>query len=72
MPSEYRPRLSIDITYEQREELDRILAHHGLQKAVFSIIIDDLINAVNKNGYAVIAGILSRSLTLGDITKEAQ
>lgn len=70
MPSEYRPRLSIDLTPEQRRDLDRILGQHGLQKAVFSILVDDLINAVNTHGHHVISGLISRAIGFTDIVKE--
>lgn len=66
-PSVYTPRLSVAITEHQRNELDRILSQHGLQRAVFSIIIDDLIEAVNNQGQDVIAGLVARSLKLNDI-----
>lgn len=68
--SDYRPRLSIDLTEEQRRELDRILYHHGFRRAVFSIIIDDLIDAVNKHGPKIISALLSRAIKLEDISKE--
>jgi len=70
MSTEYKPRLSVDITQTQRNELDRILGQYGLQRAVFSVVIDDLIEAVNRHGHAVVAGLISRSLKLGDISKE--
>lgn len=69
MPTQYRPRLSIDLTDEQREALDRILSVHGLQRAVFSVLVDDLIESVDKHGYDVISGLLSRAIKLNDITK---
>lgn len=68
MPTEYVPRLSVAITERQREELNRILSQHGLQRAVFNVIIDDLIEAVNKHGQQVVAGLVARSLKLEDIT----
>ena len=69
MPTEYTPRLSVAITERQRDELNKILSQHGLQRAVFSVIIDDLIDAVNKHGQKVVAGLVSRSLKLDDISK---
>lgn len=70
MPStEYRPRLSIDLTQEQREALDRILGQYGLQRAVFSVIIDDLIESVNKKGPNIISGLISRAIKLEDFVK---
>lgn len=70
MPPFYRPRLSIDLTQEQRDELDNILGQYGLQRAVFSIIIDDLITSVHSHGPQVIAGLISRAIKLEDILQE--
>jgi len=67
--SNYRPRLSIDLTEEQRRGLDRIFPYQGLQKAIFSIIIDDLINAVNRHGPNVLSGLITRSIKLQNITE---
>ena len=64
----HRPRLSIDLRDDQRIALDNIFTHHGMQKAVFSAIIDDLIDAVNRYGPDVIYGIMSNSISI--ITKE--
>jgi len=69
MPTPYRPRLSIDLTDEQREALDRILGQHGLQRAVFSVIVDDLINSVDKHGTRVISALLARAIKLEDIAR---
>lgn len=69
MPSQYRPRLSIDLTDEQREALDQILGQHGLQRAVFSVIVDDLIDSVNKHGPKIVSGLIARAIKLDDIVK---
>lgn len=66
---DWRPRMSIDITVEQKRELDKFL-DWGMKRKVFSIIIDDLIEAVKENGPEVIGALLTRSIKTGDITKE--
>jgi len=63
---EYKPRLSIEISYEQKKDLDRLLGHtHGLRRAVFSIIVDDLIRILkDKYGPDFLAMILNRNASL--------
>jgi len=70
MSTDYRPRLSIDLTEHQRKELDRILYTHGFRRAVFSVIIDDLIESVNRHGPDILSGLLARAIKLEDLSKE--
>lgn len=73
MPStQYRPRLSIDLTEEQRDALDRILGQYGLQRAVFSVIVDDLIKSVDEHGPKIISGLVARAIKLEDIVRSDQ
>lgn len=69
--SEYRPRLSIDVSMEQKQELDRLLGHtHGLKKAVFLAIVEDLITILrSKHGALVLSGIITRQVRLQDFLR---
>lgn len=65
----YHPRLSINITEEQRSAIDRIFPW-GTQSKVFGLIIDDLIELCEKHGAGVIIGaFLSRHITLTEISR---
>ena len=55
---EYTPRFSFEITEKQKEKVDRLLSTYGLRKAVFSIILDDLLNMIDTHGQVVIGVIL--------------
>lgn len=57
MPSEYRPRFSFDITEEQRERVNRLLKHHGMIKALFQPILDDVLDLLEEHG-TIVAGII--------------
>jgi hypothetical protein len=69
--SEYRPRLSIEITEEHRLALNRHLGGvHGLQKAVFHVIIEDLINLLDQpQGELFLAALLKRHISLEDVLR---
>lgn len=59
--NEYRPRLSVDLTEEQYKGLSRI--PWGLQRALFSAIIDDLNDLMDKGlaeqlVSAIVAGLI--------------
>lgn len=66
--TDYKPRLSIDITQEQYDRL-QTLVPWGLRRQLFSFIIDDLLNLIETQGEAVIAVVLTRSLKPREVIK---
>lgn len=60
-PSEYRPRLTIDISEDQANAL-RDLIPWGLRRELFSLIVDDVISMVREHGELAIAIIISKKL----------
>ena len=64
-----RPRLSVDITEEQDQKLVKYL-DHGMRKAVFGVMIDDLLAMIDKFGAGKVLGLfIERSITLKDICR---
>ena len=61
----YRPRLSIEISEEQRKELQRVIPW-GVRRQLFSILIDDIIRLANKHGQMFIAAVLQRGIKVED------
>jgi len=72
MSTDYRPRLSIEITEEQHLALGRLIPW-GAKNELFRVIIDDVITLLEKHGAIIIAAILTRRLNVGDLptVKEA-
>ena len=69
MDSDYRPRLSIEISAESRDKLRRLLPH-GTQKIVFNLIVEDLIAVLESHGTGkVIGAFIEREITLRDLLK---
>jgi hypothetical protein len=66
--TEYRPRLSIELTPEQKGKLDVLLGHtHGLQKVVFGYIVDDLISMLeHENGKLLLGALIGRQMSTID------
>lgn len=63
MKTESPPRLSVEITEEQRSELVRLIPW-GVKSQLFSIIVDDIIRLLRKHGESFLAAVLTRKLKL--------
>ena len=61
MSIDYRPRLSIEITEEQNRKLKQLIPW-GVKNQLFQVIVDDVIELIEKNGEIVIAAMLARKL----------
>ena len=55
----YIPRFAFEITPEQRERADRLLGTYGLRRALFSIILDDVLDLIDDYGGIAIGLIIS-------------
>jgi len=64
----YRPRLSIELTEQQANEL-RNLVPWGLKNSLFQIIVDDVIELIKKHGQIFVAALLDRKIKLNKIVK---
>jgi hypothetical protein len=69
MNTDYRPRLSIEIPQETSVRLRKLMPH-GMQKLVFNLIVEDLLDLMEEHGSGkVIGAYVSRAVSLEDITK---
>lgn len=59
--TDYKPRLSIEITEEQRNKLDRLLGTYGIKRTIISIVLDDLLDLIDNYGQVIIGIILEKS-----------
>ncbi len=60
-----RPRLSIELTEKQNMDLMRLLPW-GAKGPLFSSIVDDVIELLDKYGTIIIAAVLDKKLKAGD------
>lgn len=67
MTAKYRPRLSVEITEEQQLALQKHL-DFGMQKRLFSIIVDDVIEMMEKYGRNFLAAVVVRKVKYDDFT----
>lgn len=59
MNEDYRPRFSFEISEEQRMRADRLIDVYGLRKAIFTRILDDVLDLIEDYGGLAIGVIMS-------------
>ena len=57
MNTEYRPRFSFDITEEQQVRANKLISTHGQRKAMFQVILDDVLDLLEEHGQ-IIYGVI--------------
>lgn len=60
---DYRPRVSIDVTEEQLQQIQKI--PWGIRKYVLAKMLDDLIELFEKHGTPVLGAILNGNVRYG-------
>lgn len=61
-------KINVEITDEQSEALNRLLPH-GTRKPIFGVLVDDLIEMMEKHGTIILGALLHRALKLEDFIK---
>ena len=64
---DYKPRFSFEISPEQKQRADTLLANYGLRKALFTKILDDTLDLIDEHGGMVIGIIMSDKCKPRDI-----
>lgn len=64
---DWSPRLTIELTEEQYNELLKLVPW-GIKRKLFSVIIDDIIRLLKEHGQKFLAAILTRSIKLEEYT----
>lgn len=70
----FKPRFSFEITEEQRQRIDTLLSAHGVRRAVFSPILDDVLDMIEKHGEKFIVAVqldLAKPTSVVPCLKEA-
>lgn len=55
----YTPRFAFQITEEQKARANKLISTHGLRRAIFSRILDDVLDMIENNGPGSIGVLLS-------------
>ncbi len=67
MSTEYRPRFAFDITEEQQRRCNDLISTHGMRKALFQPILDDVLDLIEERGMIVAGIIMDRRAKSRDI-----
>ena len=67
MNEEYKPRFSFEISEEQRDRADTLLSQYGLRKAIFSPVLDDVLDLIEEYGGIVVGVMMSGKVKPRDI-----
>lgn len=68
MPTEYVPRVSIEVPPDLYDRFTNLVAW-GLRSKVLVPLIEDLCECIEQNGEVVLAAILKRSINVSHIMK---
>jgi hypothetical protein len=66
MSDDYKPRFLFDITDEQKLRADRLIGQYGIRKAIFSPILDEVLDMVEKHGGIALGLFLSGTIKPSD------
>lgn len=61
MAEKYVPRISIDITPEMQQRMQRLLPW-GLRGRLFLVIVEDILDLIEEHGEGVVALLVARRL----------
>ena len=65
--SDYRPRFTFEITEAQMLRANKLLAQYGQRKAIFSKILDDVLDAIEVNAGMTIGLLMSEKIIMTGI-----
>lgn len=64
---EYRPRIPVEVSQSELERW-RDLVPHGLRTQLLQVVISDVLDLIEKRGNIVIAMVITRKLSLTDVS----
>jgi hypothetical protein len=66
---DYKPRFSFEITEEQFARSERYLSAHGVKKALFGIILDDVLDKIELHGEKFIIAMTANLVKPTDLLR---
>ena len=57
-----KPKFAFEITEEQQQRAWKVFDTYGLRKAIFSPILDEVMDMIEEHGHLVVAILLDRSI----------
>ena len=66
--NDYRPRLSVELSEESFNKLQRILPH-GWRKPLFQALVDGVLSLYDKGGIAAVSAIITKHIDAMQVTE---
>ena len=67
MNDEYKPRFSFEITEEQKMRADSLIEVYGLRKAIFGVVLDEVLDLIEEHGGIAVGILLSKQTKIRTI-----
>lgn len=68
----YKPRFVFEITEKQKQRADKLLTTYGLRKAIFGVVLDDVLDLIEDYGGVAIGILMSGKLKPRDMLPRMQ
>jgi hypothetical protein len=65
----YIPRFSFEISEELKARANKLLATHGVRRAIMTPILEDLLDLIESHGQLVVGCILERAVKPREVIK---
>lgn len=65
--ADYKPRFSFEITEDQMLRANKLLSQYGLRKAIFSKILDDVLDSIETNAGMSIGILMAEKVIMNGI-----
>ncbi len=69
LSEDYKPRFSFEISEEQKFRVERLLDAHGVKKALFGIILDDVLDKIELHGDKFIVAMTAQLVKPSDLVQ---
>lgn len=60
---DYRPRMTVELTEDQKFYLDRVLPH-GMKKQLFQVLVDGIISLHKSGGHEALGALISKHISI--------
>ena len=67
MTGDYQPRFIFDISDEQKTRADKILTTYGVRRAIFSKLLDEVLDLIEEYGGVAVGIMLTGNVKLKEI-----
>ena len=67
MISDNKPRFSFEISEEQQFRALRVFEQYGMRKAIFSPLLDEVMDMIEEHGYMAVAVLLDKTTKLSKV-----